>query len=57
MDVPRLRLAGGAVRDKTRTEHAGAKRGCGAYYGRKVEAKRVSNKARRRNDRRAEGAR
>jgi len=57
VDVPRLRLAGGAVRDKTRTEHAGAKRGCGAYYGRKVEAKRVSNKARRRNDRRAEGAR
>ena len=42
---------------KVQTEHAGAKHGCGAYYGRKVEAKKVSNKARRRNDRRAERAR
>lgn len=29
------------------TEHAGAKKGCGAYYGRKKEAKKVSNKLRR----------
>jgi hypothetical protein len=33
-----------------RTEHAGAKKGRGAYYGRKREAKRDSAKLRRRND-------
>ena len=35
----------------TRTEHAGPKRGRGAYWGRKKDAKRQSKKARRRNDR------
>lgn len=34
-----------------KTEHSGAKRGKGAYYGRKAEAKRESNKARRAADR------
>jgi len=33
-----------------RTEHAGAKKGCGADYGRKRDAKRDSAKSRRRND-------
>jgi len=30
-----------------KTEHAGAKKGAGAYWGRKRDAKRVSNKKRR----------
>lgn len=37
-------------RMKIKTEHSGAKRGCGAYYGRKRDAKRRSNKARRAAD-------
>jgi hypothetical protein len=36
-----------------KTEHTGAKRGKGAYYGRKRDAKRTSNKARRAADKRA----
>lgn len=36
-----------------KTEHAGAKRGRGAYWGRKVDAKRDSNKVRRENAKRA----
>jgi hypothetical protein len=36
-----------------KTEHNGAKRGSGAVYGRKAEAKRLSNKARRAADKRA----
>jgi hypothetical protein len=36
---------------KIKTEHSGAKRGKGAFYGRKAEAKRLSNKARRAQDR------
>jgi hypothetical protein len=34
------------IRDK-KTEHAGAKHGCGAYWGRKADAKHSSNKERR----------
>lgn len=34
-----------------KTEHNGAKKGKGAYYGRKQEAKAYSNKARRQVDR------
>ena len=34
-------------------EHAGAKKGRGAFYGRKVEAKRASNRRRREADKRA----
>ena len=34
-----------------KTEHNGAKHGNGAYYGRKAEAKKASNKARRKADR------
>ena len=30
-----------------KTEHSGAKKGRGAFYGRKVEAKRASNRRRR----------
>jgi hypothetical protein len=30
-----------------KTEHAGAKKGRGAYWGRKVDAKRESNRKRR----------
>jgi hypothetical protein len=30
-----------------KTEHAGAKKGNGAYWGRKVDAKRESNRRRR----------
>ena len=30
-----------------KTEHAGAKKGCGAYWGRKVAAKKESNRLRR----------
>ena len=30
-----------------KTEHAGAKKGTGAFYGRKVNAKRASNRRRR----------
>jgi hypothetical protein len=29
-----------------KTEHAGAKKGAGAFYGRKVDAKRASNRRR-----------
>ena len=36
-----------------KTEHAGAKHGNGAYWGRKVDAKRESNKVRRAEDRHA----
>lgn len=32
-----------------KTEHSGAKHGKGAYWGRKVDAKKHSNKQRRRN--------
>jgi hypothetical protein len=32
-----------------KTEHAGAKRGRGAYWGRKADAKRERNKVRREN--------
>jgi hypothetical protein len=45
-----------------KTEHAGAKHGSGAYWGPKREAKKESNKVRRRNGKRtlheelAEGA-
>src|SRR6266436_650940 len=35
-----------------KTEHAGAKHGCGAYYGPKAIAKHASNKERRINNRR-----
>jgi hypothetical protein len=38
---------------KIKTEHNGAKRGSGAYYGRKRDAKRLSNKTRRAADKRA----
>lgn len=34
----------------TKTEHAGAKQGRGAYYGRRTEAKQVSRKLRRAAD-------
>jgi hypothetical protein len=30
-----------------KTEHAGAKKGTGAFYGRKVDAKRASSRRRR----------
>ena len=33
-----------------KTEHAGAKKGCGAYWGRKVAAKKESNRLRREDD-------
>ncbi len=33
-----------------RTEHSGAKKGRGAFYGRKAEAKRASNRRRRERD-------
>jgi len=33
-----------------KTEHAGAKKGRGAYWGRKKEAKKESNKVRREAD-------
>ena len=36
-----------------KTEHAGAKHGNGAYWGRKVEAKAESNRVRREDDKRA----
>ena len=36
-----------------KTEHAGPKRGNGAYWGRKKEAKAVARKRRRRNDKEA----
>jgi len=36
-----------------KTEHAGAKKGRGAYYGRRVDAKKASNRRRRQNDKRA----
>lgn len=38
---------------KIKTEHSGAKKGNGAYYGRKRDAKRLSNKARRAADKAA----
>jgi hypothetical protein len=36
-----------------KTEHAGAKRGRGAYWGRKTEAKHESNRLRREDAKRA----
>jgi hypothetical protein len=36
-----------------KTEHSGAKKGRGAFYGRKVEAKRASNRRRRETGKRA----
>ncbi len=36
-----------------KTEHSGAKKGRGAFYGRKVEAKRASNRRRRETDKRS----
>jgi hypothetical protein len=33
-----------------KTEHSGAKKGCGAYWGRKAEAKKQSNHKRRKQD-------
>ena len=36
-----------------KTEHAGAKKGRGAFYGRKVDAKKASNRRRREDDKRA----
>lgn len=36
----------------TKTEHTGAKHGCGAYWGSKREAKKESSKARRRQGKR-----
>ena len=38
---------------KIKTEHNGSKKGSGAFYGRKAEAKRLSNKARRAADKAA----
>jgi len=35
-----------------KTEHTGAKKGKGAYWGRKHRAKEENNKARRENDKR-----
>jgi hypothetical protein len=40
------------IREK-KTEHAGAKHGCGAYWGPKAVAKHASNKERRRIARRS----
>lgn len=34
----------------TKTEHNGAKKGKGAYYGKKERAKKESNRERREND-------
>jgi hypothetical protein len=39
-----------------KTEHAGPKRGSGAYYGRKAVAKKASNRRRREDDRDAVSA-
>jgi hypothetical protein len=36
-----------------KTEHSGAKKGRGAFYGRKGEAKRASNRRRRDDDKRS----
>lgn len=35
-----------------KTEHSGPKKGCGAYYGAKADAKKESNRRRRRLDER-----
>jgi hypothetical protein len=37
----------------TKTEHAGAKKGRGAFYGPTAEAKKESNRRRRKDDKRA----
>jgi len=36
-----------------KTEHAGPKKGSGAFYGPKAEAKKASNRRRREDDKRA----
>lgn len=41
------------ARNATNTEHSGAKKGKGGYYGRKKDAKSDSNKKRRANDKKA----
>lgn len=40
-----------------KTEHAGSKKGKGAHWGRKAEAKQLSKKARRAADKRAAAGR
>lgn len=40
-----------SIRER-KTEHAGAKHGCGAFYGPKAVAKHASKKERRRSGRR-----
>lgn len=37
-----------------KTEHCGPKRGCGAYYGPKAEAKQQSNRRRREQHKQAQ---
>ncbi len=36
--------------EEKKSEHAGARKGCGAYWGRKVVAKKESNRKRRKDD-------
>lgn len=36
-----------------KTEHAGSKKGCGAFWGRKAVAKTISSKRRRQDGKRA----
>lgn len=40
------------VDNAKKTEHAGTKKGSGAYWGRKVSAKKESNRKRREEDKR-----
>src|SRR4030043_1187947 len=36
--------------EANKTEHSGSKKGCGAYWGRKADAKKQSNRKRREQD-------
>jgi hypothetical protein len=42
----------GMAYNAKKTEHTGPKKGSGAFYGRKADAKTASNRRRRENDKR-----
>jgi hypothetical protein len=46
-------LVGSMHNMKIKTEHNGSKKGNGAFYGRKKDAKKLSNSARRQADKQA----
>lgn len=48
-----IKMRGGMAYKAQKTEHVGAKKGCGAYWGRKKDAKNESKRQRREVDKTA----